>query len=412
MSVKVSILVNYFNLFAALFLTCSLILWVPMQRPALYLFFLSYIIEIFTDKKWKLIRFDKRSYWYFAILFFFLLALFYMPFENTSNYFGKVIERRLALFAFAMIALFGINKLYKLSYFLNTFILTSVVAINYLIFFRIGFLDFFSNSMRIQIFNLARIEWVSTHMIFNFYLNIALISCWFILTRSWRQLVWWHRYIYIVAMTMIFCTVAISEGRSGFLMSILLMLGFLFFEIWKRRKIIGIVVSLIIPFAVIGLASQKERLSDKMLHAEPRLFLWKSATEVIAISPLLGHGISDTQNLFTEHRIINQTDQFKEEAKLHKQIDAHNQYLQTTMEFGVFGFILLLFIYIFPLFIVDKDRILITFFIVVTSMFQSIFDVFITNTFSVFFCLMMLLMLFVRNDISSRRQMIKLESNQ
>lgn len=403
---KIRISINYLNLIAAIFLSASLILWVPMQRPALYLFFLSYFIEIFTDQKWKFVKFDKRSYWYLAVFGFFLLAFLYMPFENTSNYFGKVVERRLALFAFALISLFGVNKLYRLSYFLNTFIVTAVSAIIYLILFRIGISEFITNPMRIQIFNLARVEWVSTHMIFNFYLNMSLIASWFILTRSWRQLVWWHRYMYIGAMTFIFCTVAVSEGRSGFLISILLMLGFLFFEIWKRRRIVGIIVALIIPFAVIGLASQKERLSEKMMRSEARLFLWKSACEVISTSPILGHGISDTQNLYTERRIINQTEEFREEAKHYVQVDAHDQYLQTMMEFGIPGLLLLLFIYLYPLFIVDKDRLLMTFFIIATSMFQSIFDVFITNTFSVFFCLLILFMLFVPNDISIRKHFV------
>lgn len=404
MNIKPTLVINYINLFAALFMAASLILWVPMQRPALYLFFISYIVEIFTDKKWVNMHFDKRSVLIAAMFLFFMLSFLYIPFEDSSNYFAKVIERRIAIFAFALIAFLGVNKLYKLSYFLNTFILTSVAAVLYLVFYRVGIDVLLYNPDRFNFFNQARVDWVSTHMIFNFYLNMSLIACWYILTRMWRKLVWWHRYLYITAMSVIFLALSISEGRSGFIMSILLMLGFLFFEIWKRRKVIGIVIALLIPFVVIGLASQKDRISERMLRSEPRLFLWKSAYEVVKTSPFVGNGISDAQNSFDISRAKNQTEEFRVNNIKTKLLDAHNQYLQTSMEFGIVGLLLLLFVYIYPIFIVDKDRQLMTVLIIVTCMFQSMFDVFITNTFSVFFGLLMLLMLFVPNDISARKK--------
>lgn len=404
MSTKVSTVVNYLNFFSALLLTSSLILWVPMQRPAFVLFFLSYVVEIFTDQKWKSITFDKRTYWIVGMLSFFLLAVMYMPFEDTSNYFRIVFERRLSLFGFGLIALFGVNKLFKLSYFFNTFIVTAVVAILYLALYRVGVSELINNPMRFEIYNLARIQWINTHMIFNFYMNMSLIFCWFILTRLWHVLKWWQRYVYIGAMTLVFLTISISEGRSGFLMGVVLMLGFLFFEIWKRRKIIGIVLALLVPFVILGVVSQKARFSEKLIRTEARFFIWKSAGEVIEKNPILGTGISDAQNMFDAALAINQPDGFREVYKNSQVLDAHNQYIQTIMEFGAIGFVLLLFLYLYPIFVADNQRRLMTFFIIATCLFQSLFDVFITNTFSVLFGLLMLLMLFVPNDISSRRQ--------
>ena len=108
---KFRFIVNCINLFAAIFLAFSMILWEWMQQPALYLFYLSFLIEFFTDKKWENFKFERISLWCFAVLLIYILAFLYIPFEQTSDYFLIVINNRFPLLAFAVIILFKVNNL-------------------------------------------------------------------------------------------------------------------------------------------------------------------------------------------------------------------------------------------------------------------------------------------------------------
>jgi O-antigen ligase len=393
-------LINYLNLISALLLAAASIYYYPMQKLAFIVFFSSYFIEIFAEQKWKNIRLDKKTVYFSAMALFFILALLYQPFESSNKYFQILLEKRFPLLGVSIVAIFGVNKLYKLNYFLNTFIISAVVAIVYLAFVRMGVSEVLNNEDWQTVFAAHRIEYVNTHMVFNFYLNISLISIWYILTRSWRKTIWWKRYLYIAAMTVIFSALSISDGRSGFAMGILLMLCFLFFELWKRRKALGIVVGLLIPFLLIGIAGNHKRMSEKALETEPRWFLWESALSVIKQKPVLGHGISDAQVEFDLTRPNFETEEYRHNWRNNKRLDSHSQYLQTTMEFGIFGLIILLFLYVVPILIADKNRRMFAILLLVVCAYQSVFDLFITGNFSTLFGILVILILCVENNIA------------
>ena len=340
---KFRVSVNYINLFAAVLVASSLIFWESMQKPAIYLFCISYLIEFFTDKKWKTLKFSNKAYWCIAVFVFYILAYIYKPFESTSNYFSIVINNRSSLLVSVFVVLFGVNNLFKMTYFLNTFILTSILAILYLALYRVGVYDFINNESRFDLFNSARIQWINSHTIFNYYLNISIVFIWYILTFSWNKIKGWQRFFYLTATALIFFSITISEGRSGFLTGIILFVGYIIFYFFKRNKKVGILIALLTPLFVVGLASQKERFSNQSLQNEPRLILWKTAFDIVKTAPILGHGISDPQNKFMESLSTNQSKEFIVANQNNKILDAHNQYLQTLMEFGITGLILLVF---------------------------------------------------------------------
>ena len=193
-------------------------------------------------------------------------------------------------------------------------------------------------------------------------------------------------------------------------MGILLMLSFVFFEIWKRRKIMGIVIGLLIPFMLIGISSYQRRMSEKSLETEPRLFLWESAIPVIKEKPIFGHGISNAQELFDIARTKYETEDYRLTWLNSKHLDCHNQYLQTTMEFGIFGLLILLFLYIYPIFIVEKERRLFAILLIFLIAYQSVFDMFVTGPFSTIYGILMLLILSADNNIVWKKKEISSEN--
>ena len=83
-------------------------------------------------------------------------------------------------------------------------------------------------------------------------------------------------------------------------------------------------------------------------------------------------------------------------------VDCHNQFIQTTLEYGIVGLILLLAIYLSPLFICwGKREWWLAFFFTLISLGQSLFDMFLTGRFNTIYCILLLMTLRIKDDYQS-----------
>jgi len=406
MKQKVTKTINHLNLFSALVLTSATILsFSNALRIILFVFFFTYLIEFFLEKKWTGIHFDKKKIYFLIVLFFFALAPISGLFDDTPIYVKSLLERRYSLLGFSIIGIFGFNDKFKIKYFFNAIVIASFVAIIYLIFYRIGLNEFISNPLRSKLFNETRTIYVNGHMMFNFYLNISLISIWYIFSNYWKKLSWWKLSLYLPVSVLFLYILFISEGRSGFTEACILLFSFIFIKVWKlKKRRIAITLVILIPLVLLGIFSHHQRMSKKELTTEPRLFLWQSALSVIKEKPIFGYGISNAQEEFDVARTKYQTEEFRiwSQSLKNKILDSHNQYLQTTMEFGIVGLILLLIIYGFPLFLVDKNRRILTFLFVFLCSYHSIFDMFITGQFGTIYFLLIVLLLQTKDGLAKK----------
>lgn len=398
--------INHINLSVAILLTITLLFsFSSLTRSIYYLFFCSYVIEIFTDRKWQNFRFDKIKLYYLVMALFFLLMFIYMPFEKTDKYTNIMLEKRAGLIGFAVIGFFGVNHLYRFKYFLYTFILTSVTAIVYLLFFRVGIYEFISSTNRVDLFTEMRTLYVSNHIQFNFYLNISIISIWYMLRKNWMMLSIWKRAASIAILVIIFSVLLISEGRAGFMAAVILGLIFIFIEIYNKHKTVGVIFAVILPLLFIGMVSTQRRFTEKLIENDPRTFLWKAGWEVVLERPLLGHGARDAQAAFDIKRTLYQSEDFRlytlDKEPMYQ--DSHNQYLQAIMEFGILGLAMLLFLYLYPVYIADKSRKHFNVFIVFLCMFLSIFDMVVTRNVTPLFGLLTLIMLVIPDESGTKK---------
>ena len=114
----------------------------------------------------------------------------------------------------------------------------------------------------------------------------------------------------------------------------------------------------------------------------------------------MGYGLSNAQEKFDTERVKYQSEYFRIWSQKINNVDSHNQYLQTTLEFGLVGLLLLLLIYYFPFSMVNSSRITLLSLFVVLYSYHSIFDMFITGQFATVFSILILLIL-DDNDKSS-----------
>ena len=394
MKSKLSNYLNYINLLSFLSLAAtSLYTYSFIMRISLYLFFISYFFEIILEEKWKSVRFEKRTIYFLVIIVFFLLAPISSLFDNTPVYVNYLLERRLPLLGFSIVGILGLNKLYTVKHLLKTIILSALITIIYLIFYKIGIKEFISNNLRDDIFADFRSRYVHGHMMFNFYLNLSIIGIWYILSSNWKKIPWVIISLYLVAFAIFIYVLLISEGRTGFTEASILILSSVFIQLWKLKKKAAIVLLVLMPFILFGAISHHRRISKDSVETEPRLFLYKTAYSLIKEKPIFGYGLSDAQEKFDIERTKYQTESFRVWALTINNIDSHNQYLQTTLEFGFIGLLLLLFIYYFPIFIVDNSRLTLLLLFSGLYSYHSIFDMFITGQFALVFSLIILLIL-------------------
>lgn len=86
-----------------------------------------------------------------------------------------------------------------------------------------------------------------------------------------------------------------------------------------------------------------------------RILLWRNSLDIVKEKPFLGVGVSHVQNMVNYHMEVS-GDAYRLPIKL----NAHNEYLQTTVGMGVVGLMFLISIYLLPLRYSNKDRMFVT----------------------------------------------------
>jgi O-antigen ligase len=119
--------------------------------------------------------------------------------------------------------------------------------------------------------------------------------------------------------------------------------------------------------------------------AELRLVVWESAIEVIRKNPLFGVGTGDRENAMLQSTMN------KNKAAFEMKLNAHNQYLEISIAFGIVGLLTLLLIIFAPLMqaIANQKHIFAAFLIIISlnMLFESMLQVFQGIVFfSFFYC--------------------------
>lgn len=383
-------IINYINFFSLLLLAALLILkFTPLRLISFYVFFGSYVIEFITDKKWTNFKWDNKKTYFAIIILFFCLSLIHYPFEQDTKYYKLLMELRYPLLGFSIVGIFGLNHLFKLKYLIYTLVLTSVTAIIYTL-LKVNFHEFIHDT---QAFNFTRTDYVNIHTYVNFYINSSILGIWYLLSNQWKETPLNQKVFLLSCIPVFLFILQISEGRSGFLFGLGMTSLLILYELWKYKKIFGFLFLLVIPIVGFIAIDKHQRMDPQGIKNDPRFFLWEASYNVAKEHPICGVGMSTAQVKFDAWRKVYQTKEFEDAWKDTVLIDSDNQYVQTWMEFGIVGIILLIIIYFLPLFLVDKQRRIITLFFILMFVFQSLFIVSITRHFAGIFCIWMLFLL-------------------
>ncbi|MCQ2360127.1 MAG: O-antigen ligase family protein [Paludibacteraceae bacterium] len=327
-------------------------------RIAIYLLLGTYIIDyvvsgVYKGWSWKS---NKNKWLYLIMIAFFLLQLIFYPFETHLDYFHQIFEDRLSFLAIGIIGIFGINKRLKLEYAECVYIIVAFLCSATLLSCCLKPMsDWYS--LKTHLIE-RRLFYFSSHMLFNGFINIAIIFSFHFLIKSKNI---WLRVALIFALLTMLITISFSEGRIGLICAYATTLFFLTAMLWKWKKW-SIIIALIPLLGVSAVIFNNEKFSTQNLNKEPRKIIWAATIRNIKDNPLgLGASTAAYKNLISIEELENQGELYDEtvhQAVVERSIygaHAHNQYLQSTLEYGPIGGLLLLTLLILPMFICHKN---------------------------------------------------------
>jgi O-antigen ligase len=264
---------------------------------------------------------------------------------------------RLALLGFAVVGFLGVNRLYKLAYIGNAFVGSSLIAILFLIFKAVGIKEFIINPERADLINGMRILYINSHLVFNVYLNISLAFCYYYILEfknlgngKWKIL------FYIFSAILFFYFLVISEGRIGITTSICMLIFIIGTNLWKVRKLYFVIFMLLAPIMIGLLLSNHKRMTTAELENDPHYFIWHAATEVAKNQPLMGYGASRAQEVFDVSMDKFAPREYTITCRANNTLNCQSQFLQTYMEFGIIGLVLLVYLILTPFILAENKR--------------------------------------------------------
>ncbi len=321
---------------------------------------------------------DKKNYFFskyqipsFILLAFFLWQCLSYLWTIDKVTAGIVLKSQISYLFLPIILMFGVNRNYDIKKSIFSFIIGSAVIS---VFYIYGIL-IFSNHTTIlhsdysDILKNIRfdnfIKYFSGYFVrirnHAFFSNVLIIASIFLLfiyddikNLIGKQLTFVLTFAYLTINSFFFVYLASSRG-SMITILILFFVVALRFAIRKKKWIILLLSTIAVVIAFVFLFSSHPRLKNvelgKFLSLEQvensddsRLKIWSTALRHIDEYVFTGEGVGSSK-LFLEQK--NREDNVFDESFIERKYHSHNQYIETTIEMGIFA--LLLFISVFVL---------------------------------------------------------------
>jgi len=358
----------------------------PIAHAGYFLFAVPWLVWVVMSGVWRY-RFRREHLLSFAMILFFAFELFYLPTEGNT-YLKGAMEKRYPLVLFALAGLFGYHEKLSFRLIVDVMACVSTVAVAAVV-MDAGLVRLIVSPERSYIFATSRVAIVNSHMVFNFYLNVMLVGMWWIWFRCGERTLW-RGILYLVASLLAMSALSISEGRNGLVTFLFLTFSITTIECWHRWRwraiaVVGFMV-------VVGLAIVKfnPRFQQYGFNNGARNAYWRSAIELIEERPLTGYGVNNAQEEYDKVNMKYQIGDLADYWLVRKEVrfvDAHNQFLQTTLEFGIIGLLLLLSLYILPVVLASEGRRMLMAALMLVCVLQSMTDMFITGQFCTLYCI-------------------------
>lgn len=342
--------------------------------------FLVWFIVVITGKFYALKDFRNTTLYLLPVLAIIsLVSLLYT--SNVSNGL-KMLERLISFVLLPFVFLIAKKELKINIHVVFTLLgISLLVAIAHLfisVYEKVGiekFREFSSFHDIIEYFRYySIIKGFTIHPSYLSYILLIYLLYFFFQSKTKKALYVLHVPIAISALL----TLATLQSRAAILCLLFLILYGTLVQVYKKRWLSLSLLLLILVSSSYGIykysrlgETLKETavLNEETKKIDPRLVIWKNSIETIKNAPLMGYGIGDAlDELIKEH----EKTEFK--AGVFYSFDAHNHFLETWLQSGIFGLISLLLVFAIPLYQSIKKKQELLFLFLMISFIQLQFE--------------------------------------
>ncbi|MCR5050884.1 MAG: O-antigen ligase family protein [Paludibacteraceae bacterium] len=344
-----------------LMVLCTLpYLYGGLQRFVLYFACISYLIDYVLNKRWKGWQLDKEKWVYIVFMFFYLCIPIRQLFDPSCTWlYEHKLESYLPFLVLGIMGMMGYNHTLRLEHVALAMSLTCLFFGCQLAYLMSDVVCDNFQSWRSQL-NEMRISHINSHMAVNVYCNLTLVfAAWTILQSSCRV---WLKWVIGLLSIGIVVGILLSEGRTGQITLAVLLMIFVIVWLWKQSESKWIVPALIA--LMIGGGSYwyySPRFHGPSAYDNPRLYLWKIGVQIAKEKPLAGWGVSSARAEYVKRGLADKDFQIHylheyEHASMERYgvvsyeiIHPHNVCLETMMEFGIIGVLILFLCMLLPI---------------------------------------------------------------
>ena len=349
---------SYFHIACTLVLFCAIpFFYSPFIQYGLIFFFVSFIADYLTSKRWQEgFKWNTSRVVSALILLQFVLLFIFGFFEKDTRYLSTFYEMRTAYLGFGIVGLLGVSDKFKVRPFAYASALTMVP---FLIILYNMLPEWIANVDNIQdkvnFISQVRGKNICSHMTLNIFLSVGMILFSKVISISKSKL---EKAFSILMILVFYVLVVTTMGRVGLLhASIVLLCIFLRFAATKLKYLIPTLVVLLVGAVGVGtlLLSDNPLKDDiKVLNkTNPREYIWQDGVELIKESPIVGLGAS-TNALRVKERLLANEELCSMEKflimNLKKEhvfgMHTHNQLMQSWQEYGIIGLVAILALFV------------------------------------------------------------------
>jgi len=341
---NVSTFVKRLNFYSFLLLCFVSPIHFRLQIYALDFWILTYVIEklVLWKKPTRLFTRDKTAFYLVLILF--SLSLFSLLYSQNIEGGINILERRLALIFIPLAAILGLNEYYSLHDCFRSVILGVLVSIIIMILWSI--IDIVQFEHVRTLYNLSFREFIyeqasrfNHRYYWGIYVLLAGLGLIYIRqTEAWKSIRDTHVNI-LFGILILFFLIAMQSRMIIILVGLLILVQIKLPKQKNKQILILFVAAVILVVLILTLVPRFVHLLDtdslafgKLQFAEPRIYVWSSAWEIIRSNWIFGIGIGDVlDGLIEKYR----ASEFA--WGVERKFDAHNQFLQFWLESGILG---------------------------------------------------------------------------
>ncbi len=391
MKYKTKNIIDKYILISMIFICLSIYL-PPFFKSISITFLASSIILAYLTKSYSLklnLNFNKHNLLLLMLYLLYVIGVFYSS-DIKEAFFD--LEVKLPIIIFPILFLFlPQNFLSKRKFWLYATAIISGLIINIFFCFISGIIRSINDSLPlIPEISYTKLT-ISSHPSYaSLFSSIALILVYRIPSKELFKISKKTNHI-IKAISFFIITVFILmlKSRSGFIAMTIVSIWIIFdIFIIEKRKIISLITLFLISILYITIFNLNQfsgryynaidKMSDKTTTNQPnensmsqRKFIYSNSLNIILEKPFFGYGTGDVKR--TLNKLYN-----KEQTNFKSYLNAHDQFLQTSIALGLIGLILLILVFILPIINMfnQKEYFLVTIFLIIVAgfLFESMLE--------------------------------------